>query len=79
MDNNNDTPFQLGKVRPFTSTDGTKRAHDNGPADDSNLTVDDGGDTTLLIHNEVKVEQWFEKSGKILDPNFTDKCRVLAN
>ncbi|KAK9098752.1 hypothetical protein Syun_025797 [Stephania yunnanensis] len=33
------------------------------------LIVDDGGDANLLIHEGVKVEDKFAKSGKVLDPN----------
>jgi len=33
-----------------------------------NLIVDDGGDATLLIHEGVKAEEEFEKSGKMPNP-----------
>jgi len=39
--------------------------------DGPDLIVDDGGDATLLIHEGVKAEKEFEKSGKIPDPNST--------
>jgi len=37
-----------------------------------NLIVDDGGDATLLIHEGVKAEAEFKKSGKLPDPASTD-------
>ncbi|KAL2486840.1 Adenosylhomocysteinase 1 [Abeliophyllum distichum] len=36
------------------------------------LIVDDGGDATLLIHEGVKAEEEYEKTGKVPDPNSTD-------
>jgi len=57
------------------------------PDDDGccNMIVDDGGDATLLIHEGVKAEAEFKKSGKVPDPSSTDDAefkivlRVLAN
>jgi len=37
-----------------------------------NMIVDDGGDATLLIHEGVKAEAEFKKSGKLPDPSSTD-------
>jgi len=37
-----------------------------------NLIVDDGGDATLLIHEGVKAEAEFKKSGKLPDPTTTE-------
>lgn len=34
--------------------------------------MDDGGDATLLIHEGVKAEEEYEKSGKMPDPDSTD-------
>jgi adenosylhomocysteinase len=45
----------------------TKRALDWGPGGGPDLIVDDGGDTTLLIHEEVKAEEEFSKTGKVPD------------
>ena len=41
-------------------------------ADGPNLIVDDGGDATLLIHDGVKFEIQFEKTGELPDPNSTE-------
>ncbi|KAL8250234.1 hypothetical protein R6Q59_033927 [Mikania micrantha] len=38
------------------------------------LIVNDGGDATLLIHEGVKAEEDFEKTGKLLDPASTDNA-----
>ncbi|KAL8251854.1 hypothetical protein R6Q59_035547 [Mikania micrantha] len=35
--------------------------------DDGDLIVDDGGDATLLIHEGVKADEEFEKTGKLPD------------
>jgi adenosylhomocysteinase len=37
-----------------------------------NLIVDDGGDATLLIHEGVKAEAEYKKSGKLPDPSTTE-------
>jgi adenosylhomocysteinase len=37
-----------------------------------NMLVDDGGDATLLIHEGVKAEAEFKKSGKLPDPKSTE-------
>jgi len=50
-----------------------------------NMIVDDGGDATLLIHEGVKAEAEFKKSGKKPDPSTTEDpefkivLRLLAN
>jgi len=57
------------------------------PDDDGscNMIVDDGGDATLLIHEGVKAEAEFKKSGKVPDPSSTEDAefkivlRILAN
>jgi adenosylhomocysteinase len=41
-------------------------------SDGPNLIVDDGGDATLLIHEGVKAEAEFKKSGTKPDPNSTE-------
>lgn len=39
-----------------------------------NIIVDDGGDATLLIHEGVKFERVYEKTGDLPDPSkFTNK------
>jgi len=49
-----------------------------------NMIVDDGGDATLLIHEGVKAEAEFKKSGKVPDPSstqdpeFTIVLKILA-
>lgn len=45
---------------------------DWGEGGGPDLIVDDGGDATLLIHEGVKAEEEFEKSGKLPDPTSTD-------
>mmetsp|Transcript_16337 Transcript_16337/g.28012 ORF Transcript_16337/g.28012 Transcript_16337/m.28012 type:complete len:485 (-) Transcript_16337:1711-3165(-) len=40
--------------------------------DGPNMLVDDGGDTTLLIHEGVKAEAAFAKDGTMPDPDSTD-------
>lgn len=40
--------------------------------DGPDLLVDDGGDATLLIHEGVKAERIYEKSGELPDPSKTD-------
>ncbi|KHN24385.1 Adenosylhomocysteinase [Glycine soja] len=41
---------------------------DGGP----NLIVDDDGHTTFLIHEGIKIEELYEKTDELLDPNSTD-------
>ncbi|KAL0340577.1 UNVERIFIED_CONTAM: Adenosylhomocysteinase [Sesamum radiatum] len=52
----------------------TERALDWGPGGGPDLIVDDGGDATLLIHEGVKAEEEYEKSGKLPDPSSTDNA-----
>jgi len=40
--------------------------------DGPNLIVDDGGDVTLLIHEGVKAEAEYKKTGKLPDPDSTE-------
>ncbi|KAL4634244.1 hypothetical protein ACB092_04G186000 [Castanea dentata] len=47
----------------------TEKALDWGPGGGPDLIVDDGGDATLLIHEGVKAEEEYEKSGKLPDMN----------
>jgi len=49
----------------------TERALDWGPGGGPDLIVDDGGDATLLIHEGVKAEEEFAKTGKVPDPEST--------
>jgi len=49
----------------------TERALDWGPGGGPDLIVDDGGDATLLIHEGVKAEEEFAKTGKVPDPAST--------
>ncbi|KAK9100785.1 hypothetical protein Scep_024215 [Stephania cephalantha] len=50
----------------------TERVLNWRPGGGLDLIVDDGGDASLLIHEGVKVEYEFAKSGKVSDPNSTD-------
>lgn len=50
----------------------TERCLDWGPQGGPDLIVDDGGDATLLIHEGVRAEVEFEKTGKFPDPESTD-------
>ncbi|KAL2463380.1 Adenosylhomocysteinase 1 [Forsythia ovata] len=52
----------------------TERSLDWGPDGGPDLIVDDGGDATLLIHEGVKAEEEYEKSGKVPDPASTDNA-----
>lgn len=52
----------------------TERCLDWGVGGGPDLIVDDGGDATLLIHEGVKAEEEFEKSGKVPDPESTDNA-----
>ncbi|KAL8215902.1 hypothetical protein R6Q57_022739 [Mikania cordata] len=52
----------------------TKRALDWGPDGGPDLIVEDGGDATLLIHEGIKAEEEFEKTGKLSDPASTDNA-----
>lgn len=49
--------------------------------DGPNLIVDDGGDATLLIHEGVKAEAEFKKSGKLPDPDSTEdpEFKIVLN
>ncbi|CAK9137508.1 unnamed protein product [Ilex paraguariensis] len=49
-----------------------ERALDWGSEGGPDLIVDDGGDATLLIHEGVKAEEEYEKTGKLPDPSSTD-------
>lgn len=52
-------------------------------ADGPDILVDDGGDATLLIHEGVKAERAFEKTGELPDPDkhdnleFKEVMRIL--
>ncbi|KAH6757274.1 S-adenosyl-L-homocysteine hydrolase [Perilla frutescens var. hirtella] len=50
----------------------TESALDWGSGGGPDLIVDDGGDATLLIHEGVKAEEKYAKSGKVPDPSSTD-------
>lgn len=52
----------------------TERALDWGPGGGPDLIVDDGGDATLLIHEGVKAEEIYEKTGVLPDPSSTDNA-----
>ncbi|KAF3438640.1 hypothetical protein FNV43_RR21404 [Rhamnella rubrinervis] len=52
----------------------TEKALDWGPGGGPDLIVDDGGDATLLIHEGVKAEEEYERSGKLPDPDSTDNA-----
>ncbi|RWW50701.1 hypothetical protein BHE74_00043034, partial [Ensete ventricosum] len=52
----------------------TERCLEWGPAGGPDLIVDDGGDATLLIHEGVKAEEEYEKTGKLPDPASTDNA-----
>ncbi|KAK7387612.1 hypothetical protein VNO78_28530 [Psophocarpus tetragonolobus] len=52
----------------------TERALDWGAGGGPDLIVDDGGDTTLLIHEGVKAEQIYEKSGQFPDPGSSENA-----
>ncbi|KAL8243250.1 hypothetical protein R6Q59_009508 [Mikania micrantha] len=52
----------------------TEWALDWGPDGGLDLIVDKGGDATLLIHEGVKAEEEFEKTGKLPDPASTDNA-----
>ncbi|RRT46611.1 hypothetical protein B296_00038499 [Ensete ventricosum] len=52
----------------------TERCLEWGPAGGPDLIVDDGGDATLLIHEGVKAEDEYEKTGKLPDPASTDNA-----
>ncbi|KAG8481182.1 hypothetical protein CXB51_026017 [Gossypium anomalum] len=52
----------------------TERALDWGPTGGPDLIVDDGGDATLLIHEGVKAEEVYEKTGQLPDPSSTDNA-----
>ncbi|CAN1790163.1 SAHH [Linum perenne] len=54
----------------------TERALDWGPGGGPDLIVDDGGDATLLIHEGVKAEEEYAKSGKMPDPASTDNAEL---
>ncbi|THG13685.1 hypothetical protein TEA_007424 [Camellia sinensis var. sinensis] len=54
----------------------TERALDWGPGGGPDLIVDDGGDATLLIHEGVKAEEEYAKSGKFPDPSSTDNAEL---
>jgi adenosylhomocysteinase len=40
--------------------------------DGPDILVDDGGDATLLIHEGVKAERNYAKTGELPDPDSTD-------
>ena len=43
-------------------------------SDGPDILVDDGGDATLLIHEGVKAEKHFAKTGELPDPASTDNA-----
>lgn len=50
----------------------TERALDWGPGGGPDLVVDDGGDMTLLIHEGVRAEEAYEKTGELPNTESTD-------
>ncbi|GKV28649.1 hypothetical protein SLEP1_g37671 [Rubroshorea leprosula] len=56
----------------------TERALDWGHGGGPDLIVDDGGDAALLIHEEMKAEEIYEKTGQLPDPSPTDKHGLEA-
>ncbi|GBG59304.1 hypothetical protein CBR_g32317 [Chara braunii] len=50
----------------------TERAMDWGNGTGPDMIVDDGGDVTLLIHEGVKAEELYEKTGTLPDPSSTN-------
>lgn len=52
----------------------TEKTLDWGPGGGPDLIVDDGGDATLLIHEGVKAEEEYERSGKLPNPNDTENA-----
>ncbi|MCO5568770.1 hypothetical protein L7F22_022470 [Adiantum nelumboides] len=50
----------------------TEQAFDWGPSGGPNSTIDDGGDATLLIHEDVKVEEAYAKDGTLPNPTSSD-------
>jgi len=40
------------------------------------MIVDDGGDATLLVHEGVKFERQYEKTGDLPDPDKVDNKEV---
>ncbi|GJY28753.1 S-adenosyl-L-homocysteine hydrolase, partial [Tanacetum coccineum] len=52
-----------------------------GPGGGPDLIVDDGGDATLLIHEGVKAEEEFAKTGKVPYPSSTDNAefQIMLN
>jgi adenosylhomocysteinase len=52
----------------------TERCLDWGSEGGPDLIVDDGGDATLLIHEGVRAEEEYEKTGKLPDPESTDNA-----
>ncbi|GFZ00553.1 hypothetical protein Acr_14g0001880 [Actinidia rufa] len=54
--------LSLSKREPCESLRPSRRG--NGP----DLTVDDGGDVTLLIHEGVKAKEEYEKTAAVPDP-----------
>ncbi|PKU73569.1 Adenosylhomocysteinase [Dendrobium catenatum] len=52
----------------------TERCLEWGAGGGPDLIVDDGGDATLLIHEGVKAEEEYEKTGKLPDPASTDNA-----
>ncbi|CAL5349767.1 unnamed protein product [Camellia sinensis] len=51
-----------------------ERALDWGPGGRPDLLVDDGGDLTLLIHERVRAEEEYEKTGKFPDIDCTSNA-----
>jgi len=49
---------------------------DDGKGTGMDIIVDDGGDMTLLIHEGVKAEIEFEKSGAVPDPSSTKNAEL---
>lgn len=47
-------------------------------SDGPDMIVDDGGDATLLIHEGVKFEKAFEKTGELPDPETVENREVKS-
>ncbi|KAB2039655.1 hypothetical protein ES319_D02G026500v1 [Gossypium barbadense] len=52
----------------------TEKSLDWGAGGGPDLIVDDGGDVTMLIHEGVKAEEAYEKTGKVPDPTSSDNA-----
>ncbi len=57
----------------------TRQALCFGPEEGPNLIVDDGGDATLMIHEGYRLEELYQKTGKLPQPDMSNREMAIMH